>query len=482
MAGGTWSPTEGKVRPGFYMRFLAAALAQIQAGPRGIVAIPVKANWGPVKEIVEITSEKELLNAYNDDVSGNFSAYTSIRLTLLGKPQKILGYRLVDGNESTASITLKDTAATPADVLTLTTKYPTERSFNVTVRDNLVDSNKKDIVLYEGTKKLYTFTFAKGAGIVDNAVDAINNNTDNKWLTATKVVSGNDTLADIANQDLTGGNAGAAAVANSEYIDAMATFEARKFNAFTLDGMTDSTLQTSVKSWVERLRNEGKGITAYLGGSETDDQDITTGNSRSTGFNFEGVINVGVSAVLDGVTYSSAMVACWAAGKASGQALKESLTYATTPFDDVKPRLTDSEIKSALQSGTLVLVHDGEKVVVEQGINTLTSLSADQNDAWKKIKSIRIMDAINSDMSDTAHDDYIGKIINNEDGQKAFLSAAKVYFETLSPTLISDDFAVQTDPELQPLAAGDEYYWRWDAKLIDSMEKIFGTGNVRYGG
>lgn len=477
MASGTWSETEKPVRPGFYMRFIAAALAAIQPGARGILAIPLKANWGPPEQIVEIATEKELIDTYNTEETGNYTAYNCIRLALLGGIKTVLGYRLIDGTAAKASITLQDGA--PVNVLKLETKYPSTRAFKVTTRDNAVDNTKQDLVLYEGTTQLYVFTFAKGATVVDNAVIAINGDAKNVWIVATKVAAGNGTIANIVSQPLAAGNDGAAGVINADYVDAMAAFEARVFNAFTLDGATDSALQTSAKAWIERLRNEGKKIIGYLGGTANDDLDITVGNSRSTGFNHEGIVNVGVSAQLDGIWYPSAMVACYVAGKGAGQALRESLTYASTMFDDVKPRLTHNQIVFGLQAGTLVLVHDGEKVVVEQGINTLTSFREGQNNSFKKIKLIRIMDAIDVDTSAAAHDNYIGKVLNNADGQAALLSAIKNYFETLSPALIDSDFVVEVDKDLQATAAGDEFYWKWNAKLIDSMEKIFGTGVVR---
>lgn len=477
MAGGVWSQTDKPIRPGFYMNFVAAAQDSIQSGVRGVVAIPIRANWGPAKQIVEITNEKELIDTFGSEITADFTAYECIRLILLGSPKKVLGYRLVDGSAAKASKTLKDDAST--DVLTIATKYETEKDFKVTVRDNAIDNNKQDIVLYEGAKQLYVFTFAKGTGVIDKAVVAINDDKMNKWIDANKVTDGNNTLANISSQNFSGGNAGVADIVNADYVNAMSAFEARVFNSFTLDGVTDSSLQTSVKAWVERLRCEGKMVMAFVGGSAEDDQDIANANSRSASFNHEGMVNVGISAEIDEVWYTSGKVACYVCGKAAGQSLKESLTYAVTPFDDVSPRLTHSQVVSALQSGTLVLIHDGEKVIIEQGINTLTSLREGQNNSFKKIKTMKIMDAIETDTAKAAHDSYIGKVLNNEDGQVAVLSAIKNYFETLSPTLIANDFIVEVDKEKQVYAGADEFYWKWSAKLIDSMEKIFGTGIIR---
>lgn len=477
MASGIWSKTDKPIRPGFYMNFIAAALASIQSGIRGVVAIPVKANWGAIKTVVEITDEQSLIDTYGEDIASPYTAYNCCHLVLLGKPKTLLGYRLADSSAAKGAITLKDGAA--ASVLTLTTKYESSRAFKVTVRDNPVDSiNYRDIVLYEGTIQLYVFTFATGASVVANAVTAINEDASNDWITAASVAVGDGTLAAVASSAFSGGNDGTAAIANSDYTAAMTAFEAQGFNAFTLDGTTDAALQTLVAAWIARIRSEGKNVISYMGGTAANDADIATANTRSTTFNFEGVINVGDSGILDGVTYPSSMVACYIAGLAAGQALKESMTYAKTPFDDVSPRLTNNQVKSALKAGTLVLVHDGEKVVIEQGINTLTSYSADQNYAWSKIKVIKIMDAIATDTSKAAHNNYIGKVLNNADGQAALLSAIKAYFETLAPDLIDSDFTVQTDTDLMATAASDEFFWTYAATAADSMEKIYGTGYI----
>jgi hypothetical protein len=459
------------------MRFIAAALAAIQPGARGIVAIPVKANWGPVKQVVEITSEKDLVDILGTDTGGGFTAYTCVRMCLLGRPKTILAYRLADGSEAKAGITLKDSAA--LDVLRLTTKYETTRDFKVAVQDSIQDETKQDIVLYEGARRLHTYTFAKGAAVVDNAVAAVSDGANNVWLEAQKLAAGSGTIANVATQPLTGGNAGVAVINNADYLDAMNAFEGRPFNGFALDGTTEASLQASVRAWVERLRDEGKKVIAYLGGSAVDDQTPATANTRSAGFNHEGVVNVGTSVKLAGTWYPSAVAACYVAGRGTGQRLAESLTYAATPFADVAPRLTHNQVVQALQSGTLVFVHDGEKVIIEQGINTLSSLREGQGRAWRKIKPIRIMDAIDMDTAQAAHDNYIGKVLNNEDGQAAVLSAIKNYFETLSPALLAPDFVVETDKALQANAESDEFFWRYEATIIDSMEKIFGTGYIK---
>ncbi len=127
MAGGTWSQTDKPVLPGFYMAFQAAAAAAVQPGARGTVAIPVRAHWGPVRQFAEIADEAGLIDAYTQEGGGGASAYTAVRLALLGGARKVLAYRLADGSEAAAIGTLQDTAESPAEVLKITAKYPGER-------------------------------------------------------------------------------------------------------------------------------------------------------------------------------------------------------------------------------------------------------------------------------------------------------------------------------------------------------------------
>jgi len=474
MASGFWSETDKPTRPGFYNRFKAAALSRILAGKRGIVTMPVKANWGPVKTIVSITSEKDLGVKFGSDVS--FTAYKLGRLALLGKPKELLLYRLADGSETVATITLKDTTATPVNVLKLDTKYPTTREFNVTVRSNIVDETKKDIVLFEGTTQVYVFSSLTGT--MDQIVAEINNNQENLWLNATKIAAGNGTLANVSNQPLTGGNNGTAAVTNQNYIDAMAAFESVKFNGFCLDGITDPSLHTSVKSWVERNRLNGKKIKAYLGG--TLEETIVQANDKSKSFNYEGIHYVGaLGGVLDGIEYTPSETACYIAALGEGQDLKESLCNAKTVFQNVTKNLTDEEIKSALAAGTMILRYDDGAVVIEDDVNTLKTYGTDQDETWGYLRAIKFMDTVDEDTSSTGNGQYVGKVTNGRTGQLALLSALKQYFETLEAAGLIEDFTVETDAELQANAKNDEFYWRWSAQYINVMKKILGTGYIK---
>ncbi len=477
MASGLWSETDRPIRPGFYNRFKAAALARIQMGKRGIVAMPVKANWGPVKEIVRITSEKDLIDNFGNDM--NYTAYRLGRLALLGQPKELLLYRLADGTEKVGTLNLKaKVEGVDTDVITLETKYPTSRAFKVTVSPNVVDESLVNITLYEGTRPLYEFK--KLSGTPNEIAAAINDDESNSWIIAKSLITdGNDTvtLTSIVGQDLTGGAAGTQGVTTEDYIAALTAFEGRKINGISLDGVTDQAIHTSLRGWVERVRRSGKKVRAYIGGPA--EETITETNNRSKSINYEGIINVGVGGVLDGIEYTPAETACYIMGLGEGQDMKECLTNQVTVFQDVTKHLTHEEIEETLLSGTLILRYDDGSVVIEDDVNTLKRYGQDQNEIWGYLRAIKFMDMVDEDTSLTGNRQYVGNVLNGRTGQLAVLSALKQYFEILQTGELIEDFTVEIDEDLQKNAANDEFFWRWDAKYINVMKKIFGTGYIR---
>jgi len=478
MAGGNWSATDLPVLPGFYMAFRSAATAAIGQGARGTVILPVKAHWGPVRQIVELANENEAIETFSADDSGGATAYTTLKFALLGGASKLLAYRLTDGTDAKASITLTDNATTPAEVLKLEAKYSGERGnkFRVTVQTSAADAGMKELKLYEGTKLLRTFTFADGS--VQAAVEAINGDAANKWIVATKTDDGNGTLASVTGAVLTGGKSGISGIANSDYISAFAEFETQSFNTVALDGVSDAALLASAAAWIARIREEGAGAVLVVGGSAADDKAadaVSKAIARSAGFNSEGVVNVGTGVKLAGVEYSSAQTAAYVAGLIAGQSLNQSTTYASAPFEDVTRRWTRSEQEQAVRGGVFLHIHDGRQVKALRGINTLVTPGEHQSNAWKKIRTIRVIDTINSDLQRTAEDHYIGKVNNTEEGRLALIGACKQYLQTLAQAGVieAEGYDVYVDPAFTP--EPDQVFLKWEAKLTDVVEQIFGT-------
>ncbi|MED4399773.1 phage tail sheath subtilisin-like domain-containing protein [Metabacillus fastidiosus] len=258
----------------------------------------------------------------------------------------------------------------------------------------------------------------------------------------------------------------------SQYIKMRDAFEARPFNVFVYPGEVSSTEQDSTVTWVKRNRSEGKHFMVVFGGTADEDQDVVATNQRSVRLKDDYVVNLGSGVVLsDGSTLTSSEYASYIAGLIAGTPINKSVTYQALPVVDVTKRLRHSEIESALTSGTLILVHDGTSVKVEQGVVTNSSASK-----RGKIRIIRARQAVSTDIPRTACDHYIGKIDNNPAGQAALISAIKSYLETLELNNVLMEPVVKLDPQRPPV--GDSVFLSISYIEVDSMERIFLTINV----
>lgn len=474
MATGTWNEKSKPSLPGFYNRFKFIAESRLNQGANGVIAMPVKSDWGPVKKVISIQSEKQLINTFGSNM--DLTAYKLGRLILLGNPKEVLLYRLVDGEEKAASIALKDTTPTTAvTVMNLETLYPTNRNFNITIKPDIVDNTLTDIVLYDGAEILYTF---KVSGSIADIADKINNNDNNVWIKATKAADGNGTLASIVNQAFTGGNNGTTSITNQQYIDAMTAFESYKIDAFTLDGVGDTALQMVVQAWIDKNKSNGADLIGYMGSKGDSSTTIDDVNSQSRTFNDEAIVNVGVGGVYEGIKYTPAEVACYIAGLATGKGIKESICNEETIFEDVSPKLNRDEINACEAAGTLILVNEDQSIIVVDDVNTLKKFNDDQSAALGYIRAVKFLYAVDKDTS-LKRNEFLGKVSNNNSGQKVVISALKKYFETLQSNEVISDFDVNVDSDLMQSAKDDEFYWKWDATYVNVMKKIYGTGYVK---
>lgn len=472
MATGSWNEKNRSTIPGWYNRFKNNAENRIGTGIHGVLAMPVKSNWGPVKTVIGVKKEKELIKNFGSDMK--FTAYKLGRLALLGEPKELLLYRLVDGTEKVATLVLKNSEAAPTDVIKLETKYPTTRAFNVTVRTNISDSSKKDILLFEGTKQL--FSISALIGTIDQLVAAINESIENEYIVASKISESSVTLANIVNEPLIGGNDGTDNITNDHYLTAMSIFEGHVMDGFVLDGVTDKSLQASIKAWVIKNKEEGTNIISFVGGASN--EKIEQANTRSKELNHEGMVNVFGRVLYEGVEYAESELAVYIAALAIGKGLKDSICNAVTIFDDVQPRLSKAEIETALAAGTLVLAKDVDDVIVVDDANTYKDYTDEKGDVFGSIRAVKFMNAVDGDTS-LKRKDFIGKTSNNDTGRTLIICALKQYFETLAKVeVIAPDFTVEIDKELQATAASDEFFWKWSATYVDVVKRIYGTGNV----
>ena len=165
----------------------------------------------------------------------------------------------------------------------------------------------------------------------------------------------------------------------------------------------------------------------------------------------EAVINFATeNIVVGGSSYTAAQLCSRVAGILAGTPANLSSTYVVLEEVDDITRLSRADANAAIDAGKLILIHDGEKVKIARGVNSLVTTSATKGGIFKKIKVVAVTDLIKSDVRRTVEDSFIGKYPCNYDNKLILVTAIRGYFKELSREgIIESDFTVDIDAAAQ---------------------------------
>lgn len=241
---------------------------------------------------------------------------------------------------------------------------------------------------------------------------------------------------------------------------------------------------TAIASWIKSQREtKSKRVKAVLANTAADS---------------EGIINFtteGIKVKDKEEVYTAQKFTARIAGLIAGTGARDSVTFARLPeVEDIETHLTEEEAADKIKAGELILFHDGEKVKVARGVNSLTTVTGDKNEAFKKIKLVEIMDMIYEDIKRTAEDDFIGKVRNTYANKLLLCNAINSYFEGLEAEEVLEakqnkceidtdatkaylkatgvDVSVLKPAEIKSANTGDKVFISAKISMIDSMEII----------
>lgn len=476
MASGTYIPGEQKARPGIYFYLVALANDRVSRGTRGRVALPVRADWGP-ETVQVIEDERAIESTFWKALAGN-----TVRLLKLAWKvglKSLIVQRLLGASAAAATVTVQDTAGTPVDVVTIPAKYKGARpnadkgAWKMAVATNLGDNTKKDAKLYEGSTLLATWTFD---GSPADLVAQINANGMGYLGAPTKLADGSGTVANTAGVAFAGGDSGLT-VTNQGYLDWLTEMEAYKaFDTLSLDGVSDTSLQDSVITWLNRVRAEGLWVQAALG--HDDDTDLSGGGTRALGINNRAVAYVLSGGYLpdEATVYSPADAAVWVAAKMAVTPLNRSFCGATTPFSAIGKRLTNTQITAALASGALVFDEKDGLVIVEDDRNTFNSPASTEDITWRNIQVSTILDAINTDLT-SVQAKFNGKVPNTELGRTGIRASVLEYYRVLAnDQVIQGDYDCTEDT--QTASTGENAYLQHYFIPVSAIKRVYNSMTV----
>lgn len=257
-----------------------------------------------------------------------------------------------------------------------------------------------------------------------------------------------------------------------DYTEAETYLETIKWNVGAIPGILTADV-AGVATWVKGLRDTKERKVLFVLPNNVADH--------------EGIINFATDNIKVGAnTYTASDYTARIAGIVAGLALTVAPTYQVlTEVDDV-PHLTKADADAAVDAGKLILYHDGEKVKIARGVTSLTTTTADKGADWKKIKLVRILDMLYTDVKGTIEDEYIGKEQNSYEEKLLLISAVNRYFETLENERVLDVGANRCDIDLeaqkaylQSIGVDTTVLTDQQIKEYNTRDKVFLVSSVR---
>lgn len=250
--------------------------------------------------------------------------------------------------------------------------------------------------------------------------------------------------------------------------DALEALKTVDFNVlvYPYDGAEVATNKATIKSWVEAMRDgEGVKIQAVLANYDADS---------------EAIINVtqGVKLV-DGTPLTAAQTTAWVAGITAGANINQSNTGRKyIGAIDVVPRMTKTEMETAVQNGKFIFkVDSAQNVTAVYDINSLTNITPEKGKQFTKNRVIRTLDGINNDIVEIFESNYVGKVNNNADGRSLLRATLIEYFNELQRLNAIQNFTAE-DVTVSPGTDSDAVVIDCYIQPVDSVEKIYLTVNL----
>lgn len=434
--GGTFDTLTGKVLPGTYMNFESTRQDVVNNNPRGVVVIPLIGHtYGPKEEFFSLYS------------SSPDSEYAKLGMSVYDDDDQMLLIREAFKNAKEVIVYIMgptEKASATVEPLTATAKYAGTlgNKFKLVITANPTAGFDVDVYLNESL--VFTQTGAKTVEELE----------DNKWVD----FSGKGALAASAGVNFTSGTN--TTVENKSVTDFLDKVEKTIFNTLCFP-TTESTLHTALKTKIKYLRDEaGRGVQAVVPDFAGD---------------YEGIINVTNSVVVDGKKLTHAQACAFVAGISASADYVTSNTYKVYEgATDIVDEKTYEKAVEAVKKGEFFFVKDSaNNIVIQYDINSLVTYGDKKDKTYAKNRVIRTQDSFRESIQNNFPPN---KYDNNETGWALMEGKGKSILElyenagAIKNVDYDNDFLVNRSN-----STGDETYFNIYLQPVDSAEKLFFT-------
>ncbi|WP_103661617.1 phage tail sheath family protein [Lactobacillus sp. HT06-2] len=480
MAGGTWR-IQNKRRPGVYINVRGDGKPVLTTPLGRLLMFQNKPlGWGK-KGIIELTATSDFtaLTGHKNTDKVLAPVYEALK-----DAETVLLLNDFDGGAKSTS--------TKEGVYTINAKYEGEQGNNISVSfapAPLADSaNTQDVTVTTifGTKQVdqvkITLPLPNADAIAAaeltkaDQLEVHNDYVDITFGTnpadVTKELSGkgeyplytaifNGLTPNAANVSLAGGSNG-----TNKVVDDMNDYLENEFYAVaTTAGWDESSNIHKLLVEEIKLLRENVGIKVRA----------VVPNEQGAVYNYEGVSTVLNGYVLnDGTVITPNIATARFAGMSASATPDQALTY--TQLDDAaeaKPKLNNDKTIEALDAGQIVFTtRAGNRVVIEQDINSLTKFTSIKPKDFSKNRIIRTLDEICTNTTQTFETSFLGKVSNNEAGRNVFKANRIGYLTGLQNQNMIRDFE-NSDLTLSQGDEKDAVLMELYVTPVDAMEKLY---------
>ena len=366
--------TQNKILPGSYINFVSVAAATASLSDRGICTMPLELDWGPDEQVFTVTNEDFQKNSKK--IFGY--AYDSDKLKglrdLFLNAVTLHAYRLNSGGKKASS----DIAEA---------RYSGTRGNDITivVSKNVDDPSKFDVITHMDASKVDSQTVGTAKELKANDYVVFKEN-------AELSVSAGIKLSDGTNGTTSGES-------HQKYLDKIESFSYNTMGVVVKDEVT----KRLYVSFTKRLRDE-MGIKFQL---------VLYDYKKA---DYMGVISVKNKVIDDGE--SEASLVYWTTGAECGCTVNASVQNRIYDGEfEPETDYTQTQLKTAIQSGEFVFHNVNGEVRVLDDINTMVTTTATQGDVFKDNQTIRVIDQIGNDDAVLFNTKYLGKMPNDAAGR-----------------------------------------------------------------
>lgn len=371
-AGARFKVGELKARPGVYARVSNDGESpSVGTSPKIGLAL-IQSNWGPVGKPQTIYSrQSEQLNR----LVGTGKGAKVVKAFFNGGGAATQVIRVGNGGE-VATATLGDEEGS----LKVVTKYPTDRSFSIVIRDSVM-GDEKDLFVVENERRLEEYRFEAGENETEKVVELLK---DSAYVYVTKITEG--TLPSNITIELEGGENPKATP--EDYTDAMVTGETVAWDVIYVD-TSDIAVLNAVNAYTERRLDQGYRVWSVLG--------ISTENSiedrikATQMFNSFQTYLVGMELEGGEGILSVEEVAAQVAGETVRGDYRRNLTRKPmSGIVDIPEKFTPEQYDDAALAGLITFDYNRNgQVVVDYAVNTLQNEDEEIDMGWRSLRRMR---------------------------------------------------------------------------------------------